>query len=1087
MLGKKLLKMKKTGSKTKYYFTRRINMIRNKKLIKSSTLEDAFTVYPWSKNCWKHSDKDLGLSYAVEAYGEEFLNLDDSTLNDLRDTLITYFNDKAYVRDWNINYPDDQIEEFSDIMTEEDLSNEELARYFDYERFGRDIRLENNMIWDNKRECWFSGNDTDDYDVDDVTFLGSSKGEKGKKVVKSSRKAIKSAESFTMNGSKLKVGDEVYVKDEDSFGTIVNLRGNFVDVKFDDGTTNDYFADNCELTSSRKAIKSADRKVRKTKEEILDDIEWYKNQIEDTKNLLNTIHSKSYERRLDDLQESLERLNEILENEEYVDAPQNITSSRKPIESGYATKTYKEWWNSIDDYLAHMLMKEGYNHNNVYNIGISELRASGEEDKLMSMDEFVDFICHKTGIPYSNRNKIKRNLMKLQSSRKAIKSAKDMTIEEFCDDMELTREHGSLLMDEMDTDDWNEEKFSVRELVKAMNKLKDEQTDYWYSLFDDEITSSRKPIKSSKKFVKSSFDDETDDETIDIEVLADELVKEGYDPDIVEEIKDMWLNEYSISELTDDEDRDFRHDVERRSLNSSRKSIKSSEVKIFSANSNSIAKAIEKETGLNRSKKNSRYGQALNKNGIAYAQEFRGYSFDGDFHVENEYGEVYKIKFDRGIPDEKKQEIIDVLNGLGGNATMSNGYIRFELSEDENKWYGSEGRYRKGKFRLNKSYKNGYWKLYGDNGYEQEFYAGGPSSAKYNADLLIKEYTEGNNANQSESIESSAGKKTNLPKNLVRQVLSNKITEDQAINRVMISQKCNRGVARVIFNRWMDQNRDSIIKSDAAIAEIQNEFNPDGNLDSWAEIYMPGSGKANTKGGELVRAAQRILAAYYASEAMIGRGLGNELVNPAARYIVENTEFELNSDIQEMLDHDIHYDDSEYDSWLKSFETKFEDYLRNNSELFSEANDDDMDDYRKDEDSEFFLNKCYVEDDNGNEYFVENKDGEWKCTDIVASSENAYSVGDEISEGDVLFEKVDKSEEYGSFEENGTTYFYEASGNPGENGEFDTFKITEVQLTDQLFEKDSFVDYEKLEELCEDGKLFDVNGNQIHIEDFQRI
>lgn len=168
-------------------------MIRNKKLIKSSALEDAFTVYPWSNDCWKYSDHDLGLSYAVEAYGEEFLNLDDSTLNDLRDTLIRYFDDEAYVRDWNINYPDDQIEEFSDIMTEEDLSNEELARYFDYERYGRDIRLENNMIWDNKRECWFSGNDTDDYDMDDVTFLGSSKGEKGKKVVKSARKPIKSA------------------------------------------------------------------------------------------------------------------------------------------------------------------------------------------------------------------------------------------------------------------------------------------------------------------------------------------------------------------------------------------------------------------------------------------------------------------------------------------------------------------------------------------------------------------------------------------------------------------------------------------------------------------------------------------------------------------------------------------------------------------------------------------------------------------------------------------------------------------------------------------------------------------------------
>ena len=85
------------------------------------------------------------------------------------------------------------------------------------------------------------------------------------------------------------------------------------------------------------------------------------------------------------------------------------------------TKTYKEWWDSIDDYLAHMLMKEGYDHNKVYNLGITELRAAGEEDKQMTMDEFAEFICHKTGITYFN---IKRNLMKANSSRK-ITSAKD--------------------------------------------------------------------------------------------------------------------------------------------------------------------------------------------------------------------------------------------------------------------------------------------------------------------------------------------------------------------------------------------------------------------------------------------------------------------------------------------------------------------------------------------------------------------------------------------------------------------------------------------------------------------------------------
>ena len=165
-----------------------------KKLIKSSALEDAFTVYPWSSDVsYIDGDSGLGLSYVVEAYGDEFMNLDESTLEDSRDILERYFDDEAYVRDFNINNPDEQIESVYDIDDPENFSVEELARYFDYDAYGRDIRLENNMIWDNNRECWFSGNDTDDYNEDDVTFLGSSKRENGKKVVKSSRKPIKSA------------------------------------------------------------------------------------------------------------------------------------------------------------------------------------------------------------------------------------------------------------------------------------------------------------------------------------------------------------------------------------------------------------------------------------------------------------------------------------------------------------------------------------------------------------------------------------------------------------------------------------------------------------------------------------------------------------------------------------------------------------------------------------------------------------------------------------------------------------------------------------------------------------------------------
>ena len=70
------------------------------------------------------------------------------------------------------------------------------------------------------------------------------------------------------------------------------------------------------------------------------------------------------------------------------------------------------------------------------------------------------------------------------------------------------------------------------------------------TITDSEATENQEDggLFSSNKTIKSSVDD--DDDTIDVEVLAKELVKEGYEPDIVEQIKDKWINEYSISELT---------------------------------------------------------------------------------------------------------------------------------------------------------------------------------------------------------------------------------------------------------------------------------------------------------------------------------------------------------------------------------------------------------------------------------------------------------------------------------------------------------------------------------------------------------
>lgn len=178
-------------------------MNSNAKLVKSSyeeEFEDAFKVYPWDiDQVDYHSDRDLGLSAVVEEYGDEFVNVDDGTLKEMRDTLELYFDDDAFVRDWNINNPDDQIESIDDLgMSAEDIDDvNDLALYFDYDQYGRTIRLEQHMVWDKVHECWVSirGINVSPSEEDNLVYLSNSRRNTARKLVKS-RRAIKSAESY---------------------------------------------------------------------------------------------------------------------------------------------------------------------------------------------------------------------------------------------------------------------------------------------------------------------------------------------------------------------------------------------------------------------------------------------------------------------------------------------------------------------------------------------------------------------------------------------------------------------------------------------------------------------------------------------------------------------------------------------------------------------------------------------------------------------------------------------------------------------------------------------------------------------------
>lgn len=677
-----------------------------KRAIKSS-LDDAFTVHPWSSDCWKYSDQDLGLSYVIEAYGDEFVNLDDNKLKAVKDELVKYFDDDDYVLSYNQNNPDYEIESIHDVVEPEDLELEELARYFDYEALGRDLRLGYNMAWDNEHNCWFSTLDVDESEYEDnVIYLGNSR-----KPIKSSKKPIKSARYIVT----------------DEYGTVIGEADTYEEAKTLGGT----------ITDTQK---------------------------------------------------------------------EEIQSRRKSIKSGFKEKCV-ELTNNPD------IKVEDYENRKFY-------RVVGSEEELSKIRQYYN-----------------------AGSQHKIRDLYD--------------------------DDFGKDQFFIA--------------------YSQVIDSSHKPVKSSFE----------DDETTDVETIKEEWENEGYDPNVIEQFFDE--------------------------------------------------EEIEDE------------------NEITYSQE----------------RELHK---------------------------------KFE---------------------------------------------------KYN--LNITSSKKLSNSNFSTSI--------------VKAVLSNRMTQEEAVTQIASRNDCNRGYARQILSRWINEKAEKLIKSDAELQDIQKPFNVDGDLNSWAEDYMPGSGKANTKGGELVRAAQRILNEYYKSGNMIGRGFGNETVNPAARYIIEKTDFSGNDEIEDMLNHDVQMDDSEYNSWLKRFESDFTDWLRDKEDLFSTPNDDDIADYIEDSDVEYFLKKFHAEDSFGNQYVFEDKDSEFECTEVILANENSYQEGDTFSESDDLASEVDHTEEYGTFEKDGVSYDWEASGSSDENGNYSSWKIVRATIENQPYEVGDLLNMDDFEKL----KFYDENGNEITYDDLMRV
>ena len=118
-------------------------------------------------------------------------------------------------------------------------------------------------------------------------------------------------------------------------------------------------------------------------------------------------------------------------------------------------------------------------------------------------------------------------------------------------------------------------------------------------------------------------------------------------------------------------------------------------------------------------------------------------------------------------------------------------------------------------------------------------------------------------------------------------------------------------------------------------------------LEDWFDAYVPSMGKADTVGGEIVRAFSRINYRSYNDGDSIGVGYGNETCNAAARYLIENTDNAVAKEIEFLWGHEYDYDN------LVGLRIKVVDFLTENAYLFSTPNNTDMFSYREPEDLEY--------------------------------------------------------------------------------------------------------------------------------------
>ena len=130
-----------------------------------------------------------------------------------------------------------------------------------------------------------------------------------------------------------------------------------------------------------------------------------------------------------------------------------------------------------------------------------------------------------------------------------------------------------------------------------------------------------------------------------------------------------------------------------------------------------------------------------------------------------------------------------------------------------------------------------------------------------------------------------------------------------------------------------------IKKLNEELAKFVEDWPDNKEFEALFDQYVPDQGHADTVGGELIRAVNKIVYRYYNDGDRVGVDYGNETCNPAARFIETNTKLEpLASKLWDYRPNE------EYEKVLADLMQETIKICKEDN-LFNKSNTDDMNNY----------------------------------------------------------------------------------------------------------------------------------------------